>query len=414
MKTAGEAMSLIGMDSDAGGIRRHRKETREALENLHLPEIGVKGARGIIYFDENGDFNGPLAVGQYDNGRFSPLFIQYQHIEGRQASAGDLGRILSGEIILVENKPMIKTQLVFTGVEVRRIWELAPLNSTFVADFNLWFRFQGDFDPAAIQFTNAVKPIDLGPPLVASDADNGVAFRSYSVASGLFKARFDFRDYPFDRQSLAIRFRHENLTREQIIYVPDRFQPETPVKDSTVGLDALDAATGWRAAGSRGFQKSVGNEESPAVLELLSGKSAPTYSEFNFETEIRKQGGQIFFKHLFPLILLVITAYSIFFIPGSYLMIRVVLGGAIILSAATYHAAHLFRLPAAYVTTLEWAIYGVYGLTCAAVFLSFFMLKSDECGDIQALGRVKRLGLIGYPIVTAILTAAILGRHLWG
>lgn len=414
MKTAGEAIALIDIgDSDA--IRRHRNDVRAALESIHLPEIGVKGLGGMIYFDNNGDFNGALTVGRYADNRFSPSFIQYQHMEGRQTAAGDLGRVLKGEIILVEDKPMIKTQLVFTGIEVHRIKDLAPLNSTFSADFSLWFRYRGDVDPAAIRFTNAVKPIPMGPPLspTSQDSEEGVLFHSYSIQSGLFRARFDFRDYPFDRQSLAIRFRHERLTRDQLIYAPDRFQPEKPVRDAVVGLTQLNAATGWAAVGSRVFQKSVGDEESLSIPELLPGGTAPAYSEFNFRADIRKRGGQVV-KHFFPLIILTVMAYAVFFTPASAHVVRIALGSAVILSIAVYHAAHLARLPVAYVTTLEYAIYGAYFLAGAAVFLSFFMLKSDQCGEGLTAGRVRRAGLIGYPVAAGVLTALILGRHLWG
>ena len=59
-----------------------------------------------------------------------------------------------------------------------------------------------------------------------------IAYRAYRI-KGNFKEAFIFRDYPFDSQTLSIRFRHKKFNSERLVFVTDdigmqRFGGRTP------------------------------------------------------------------------------------------------------------------------------------------------------------------------------------------
>ena len=98
-----------------GHIRRDRMQTRKALASMYSLDTGIKGVQGYIYFDENGDSNGPLAIGFYQNRKLLPAFSQYRlKIKTEQDDTEDdnpVEKVLSGESIIVGDRTMNNTQI---------------------------------------------------------------------------------------------------------------------------------------------------------------------------------------------------------------------------------------------------------------------------------------------------------------
>ena len=92
--------------------------------------------------------------------------------------------------------------------------------------FIFGFRYKGDIQPDDIEFTNfSVDRLDSGEKLtldapIQENIEDGVKYIVYRVKADFYE-EFDFHNYPFDRQILSIRFRHNHLTRDQLIYVVD-------------------------------------------------------------------------------------------------------------------------------------------------------------------------------------------------
>ena len=120
-------------------------------------------------------------------------------------------------------------------------------NGTFSADFYLWFRHRGPLDYSKIEFLNAAEDIHLSDAIMKIGIDD-ISYSAYRI-KGDFQEAFTFHDYPFDSQTLSIRFRHKRLNSNDLLFVADdigmqRDVGKTPL-DSPKEHSILDPSGEW-------------------------------------------------------------------------------------------------------------------------------------------------------------------------
>jgi len=224
------AIKEMNIQGEPSTLIKDRQKIRDYLAKRTNPETGFQGINGHFYFDQQGNAVKPLAVGVFKQGQFISALTQFQPVSAPNRIPNLAQEIANGRIIIFAGQYMYKTSIVYTGVDFNEISNLDDKDSTYQVDFYIWFRYQkhfdeqSDFEPTHIEFTNSVtvsfKKLELGKPLFEEISDDGSVYRAYRVKAN-FKERFNFKDYPFDTQKLAVRFRHAKLTRHNIIYVVD-------------------------------------------------------------------------------------------------------------------------------------------------------------------------------------------------
>jgi len=90
------------------------------------------------------------------------------------------------------------------GIEIIDIHEINLNTNSFSADFFYWIKSDSALDQLGsyITFQN-IKPSESAIELITEKSFKSLHYRLYKV-SGIFLENFDERDYPFDRQELAI------------------------------------------------------------------------------------------------------------------------------------------------------------------------------------------------------------------
>ncbi|MEX0827458.1 MAG: mechanosensitive ion channel family protein, partial [Haliea sp.] len=114
---------------------------------------------------------------------------------------------------------MYRTNVVYTGVDIKTIGDIDFKKLTYTADMLVWFRFEGDLDMSQVEFLNAVEPITLGKPVTEKFQD-ATTYRAYRV-KGRFKADFIPSRFIFGQHILGVGFRHKAMTRNNLIFVTD-------------------------------------------------------------------------------------------------------------------------------------------------------------------------------------------------
>ncbi|MDM8517795.1 hypothetical protein QUF76_16490, partial [Desulfobacterales bacterium HSG16] len=138
---------------------------------------------------------------------------------------------------------------------IKGLSDLNMKESSFIADFYLWFRSGENFNDFDIDFENLISHSEYN--MIDQSKEGNTYFRVYHIKSE-FKFELDFHEYPFDRHRLFIQFRHARKAKAEIMYTYDELGPplslqqlipENEIKLRSPALNTIKAVSGvdWNA-----------------------------------------------------------------------------------------------------------------------------------------------------------------------
>ena len=371
-----------------------RNKIRETLSTYTTLNPNLQGATGYLYFDpETRSAIKPVPIGIYDRGLLISAPVQLQTIPNIELVRDLSGEREKGNILSIDGINYYKTQVVYTGIDLIEISNLDVKNSTYTADFYIWFRYSGIFDESNIEFANATDPVTLGKP-VAEDEFDGLIYHAYRVKA-TFKSNFDFKTYPFDTQDLNIIIRNRDLPREQQIFVLD----ELGLQDKHTLIDKLNEniVGGWTVLDMVIFSD-IQRNESTLGNPSLSNASVE-YSTFKVETTIQRDAVNFSIKNLFPIFAVLVLAYLAFFIPPSEFGLRVSLGINAIMTTAFFSLKVSSDLPSiGYITALEYIFFMTYSLAIFVIILAIIIFFANKQSNEKLITRLTWAGRIIFPL----------------
>ncbi|HNM06173.1 MAG TPA: ABC transporter substrate-binding protein, partial [Leptospiraceae bacterium] len=386
-----EAIRKTEINGSKSAIKEERKKIKEFLQGIDSPSEGIEGATGLNYFDENGDSPKPVSIGSYKNNEIISNLTQLQAVRDPSEILNPEKAIKEERMLLVDNKYLYKTNVVYTGIEINEIKDLDIGKQTYFMDFYLWFRYTGNIDPENIEFLNSEKPIALGKP-IDQDPSEKMSYKVYHV-KGKFKAETLPVKYVLEQNSLGISFRHKTLNRNNLIYVIDEIGIGKHIKKETLkNSQVLSSSYGWTIANTWAFQDTLKKNSlgSPRYLSLQD--TTVPYSRFNMGIRIKKN--EITHRRILPG---VITMYIFLFCLAGIMVV------GIISSLKSYKSF----------TNYFWT---------AQIILTFLMINSAEVETIEYLvdrdniDKIKLVlnifDLIWWIVPAIVLTQAI-ERFLW-
>ncbi|NJL58310.1 MAG: ABC transporter substrate-binding protein [Desulfobacteraceae bacterium] len=261
-------------------LKDDRAKVRDYLSGLNTTTNAVEGVTGYNYFDKHGDSQKPVYMGIYRKLNIVSALIQFQSV-----TAQDIGPSAKKDewVLLFDGRDMYRTNVIYTGIEIKEISELDVLNLQCTIDFFIWFRYQGDIDVGKLEFINVSAPIDMGQPVHDKEIDQ-LRYRLYHV-KGKFKADFLPSETAYNQHVLGIAFRHPDLDRNNLIYVKDVLGMGTPndevIADRMVASNALNTSSGWKISKVLFFQDVVrqSSKGDPDYLNVQQG--TVEFSRFN-------------------------------------------------------------------------------------------------------------------------------------
>jgi len=327
-----EAIKNANIEGEKTTLEADRKKIKNYLASINKIDNAIEGVTGFNYFDKNGDAQKSVSIGKFKNKNIISALVQLQDVQNLGEIHDVSNALEEGRLLVIDDKYMYKTNVVYVGVKINEIDEFDSKKLTFKLNGRLWFRFKGDDDvmPQNVEFLNIVDPIyfknsknsepksDSGyikesreielefppaalytkassssiatkfrSPLVEVDGD--MNYRLYEI-NDHFKSDFLPGENLLDKHLLGFSFRHRELSRKNLIYVTDVIGMGTEEGESLVDrlkkAHALKHAADWDIDEYRFFQ-SVAKENSlgnPKYLNAIGGKIE--YSQFNVNVRI--------------------------------------------------------------------------------------------------------------------------------
>jgi len=419
--TAYEAIQILveamrNSNIQGNDITTERRKIRDYLATRNSMEMAIEGLNGQFHFDLQGNAVKPLAIGVFKNQQLISALTQFQHVPNPTNIPNLEEELLAERIVIIAGQYMHKTNIVYTGIDFNEISNLDAKSSKYEVDFYLWFRFKKDVEADAIKFVNSVKvgfsDLKLGKPVAEKILANNVIYRAYQIKAQ-FKERFNFRDYPFDTQKLAIRFKHNYLTRYNIIYVVDFVGMNTEkVLDKFTRNHVFDLITDWNVNAVNLFQDITKNESTLGDPSFFGTDSSIEYSRFNAVIEVKRDVSSFVTKNLLPLLFLVGLSYLIMFLPFKEISVGAVSGTLV--AVAFFHLSLANGLPTGigYAVVLDYGFYVIYGLIIFQLFLVVVGQREVIRENKQSQQKVLLLGRIVYPVV--FMCAGIITFYVYG
>ena len=192
---------------------------RSALfEKLSITPLQAGKADSELRFDPNNQARRANYIGNYSGETLISALTQLQPILAG-GNKNYIAEFREGRVLFVNDRFMYKTNVIYTGLQINDIAEIDLDNQIANLDFDLWFRFRGDFDPQNIVFKNNAEDIVLGEPLF-DEKQGDMTYRLYRV-KGLFKMNFGEKAPPYGQYQAGVAFSHELLNKDNLQYVID-------------------------------------------------------------------------------------------------------------------------------------------------------------------------------------------------
>ncbi len=275
-------------------ISQARQKIRDTIASFDSPARAVLGLTGPNYFDDMGDAPKTVAMGSYQGPDFVPASIQFPLIPRPEAVLDLEKKIEQSQIVKIEDLHFFKTDVVYTGIRLKKIKEIDYAHKTFQADILLWFRSQVLIDPDDIQFSNLLKMESFEP---LQQENYGLKHYQLFRVLGTFQADDDNPDQ-LGRFFFNMRFRHARYPRERILFIPDSIG--MGIKDPQKLLLELQENQVMPSNQQRIIDSLTAYEESITESALGSIRTAfPTleYSEYNLNFRLAKTGVSFIFEN---------------------------------------------------------------------------------------------------------------------
>ena len=402
---AAVVIEAINRAKPRGDLGQSRERVRDQLTTFSNITTAHKGVTGRIYFDQNGNAIKAFPFSVYLQGKLISAPVQLKPIVNPDAIADLENKTEEGRILAIDDHFMYKTTVVYTGIDINEISNIDPRNGTFSADFYLWFRHRESLDYSNIEFLNAAETIQLDDAIMKMGID-GISYSSYRI-KGDFKGEFNFRDYPFDSQTLNIRFRHKSLNSNSLLFVADDIGMQRngsiPLMESAKGHPILDSAEEWHLQNVMVFSD-ISATDSTLGNPHMFHDTADTdlnYSRFNVVTEIKRNAQNYVLSNLIPLFIIVLLGYAMLFVSpkGPPFVARMNLGVTALLTAIILSLRASSQLPdIGYLVALDYIYFATYALILSGIIISVAVLIAHLQGRDLLAKRLEAFGRVAQPL----------------
>ena len=255
--------------------------------------------------------------------------------------------------------------------------------------------------------------LELDEPLEREDVD-GIKYRFYRVKAD-FQEEFWFNDYPFDRQNLAVRFRHVNQTRDNLIYVVDVVGMRDTVAQEVLNnwqeAKVFDTISDWQVQEVNFFPDTQTNDSTLGNPRLFNTDSSLQYSRFNAVIGIERDTINFSIKNLLPLLFFIALSYLLLYLPFEAISVEAVSGT--LLAIVFFHLSLLEGLPEGigYVVALDYAFYIIYGLIILELLLVVVGNRSQIRDNEKAIERLIFTARIVFPTILFISAVILFVKY---
>lgn len=283
---------------------------------------------------------------------------------------------------------------VEVGVVLIGIYDINEKASSWTADFYLyeqWSKSTG-FVPQT-EIVNETNRISEQFDETELRGDRCV--RTRRIRSTLHTS-FNLRTFPFDRQDLTLDVSDAKYESREVEY------PQTP---KIAGLDdsVLHQLSGWKVISG------LTHERTRRAFKWDEG--SPDYDHATFSVSVRRHVSYHLARYFLPLLLIVVVAFSVFWIDPDDLSSELTIGVTCLLAAIALQFAEASSLPdVSYLTIADRAYSICYVAIGLAVLQTIYTNRLARGGKRNTALLVDRYSRIAFPALLVFATVIAIVR----
>jgi len=382
-----------------------REKIRDALASFDSLEQAVPGLDGPLYFNANRDMPRPSRLGWYERGRLVGAPIQLVTVQNPDLI--DLSKKMrAGHIVNIGDRFFWLQRVVYAGIDIVHLGGIDLKAGTFNVDFYLWLRYGGHDDlPSHIELPSLQRgSFDPAHPAETGKEDD----LNYGVwrVSGDIKAELDLHDFPFDSQSLLVRFQNHEASRERIAYVIDTsgLHLHRPDPGPVGARSAFRDLQLWHVADIRYFVDAFSISSTQGKTAFFDTDNRNEYGGFDTAIVVQRDVVAFMVKTLVPLFLLALVVFATLFFPPSLSKERTTIPVTGILTSAVLLISIGNQLPSlGYTMALEYIFYVFFTLCLMAMcagFIGEILRNRAYHGRVIAVDLIARIAYSAVVLVT--------------
>lgn len=396
MRMMVEALRRAHPANTAQSKGQDREKIRAALASFDSPEHAVPGLDGPLYFNANRDMPRSSRFGMFERGRLVSAPIQLVSVQNPDLV--DLRTEMRAEhIVNIGDKFFWLQRVVYAGIDIAHLGSIDLKAGTFNVDFYLWLRYSGRDDlPSHIELPGLQRgSFDPAHPAETGKQDD-LNYRFWRV-SGDIKATFDLHDFPFESQSLLVRFQNQEAPREQIAYVIDTsgLHLQRPDPGPVGARSAFRDLQLWHVMDMRYFVDAFSISSTQGKTGFFDTDDRNEYGGFDAAIVVQRDAVAFMIKTLVPLFLLVLVVFATLFFPTSLTKERTTIPVTGILTSAVLLISIGNQLPSlGYTMALEYMFYVFFALCLMAMcagFIGEILRNRTYHGHVIAVDLMARI-----------------------
>ena len=390
-----------------------REKIRDALASFDSPEHAAPGLDGLLYFNANRDMPRASRFGSYERGRLVSAPIQLVTVQNPDLI--DLSKEMRARhIVNIGDRFFWLQRVVYAGIDIAHLGSVDLKAGTFNVDFYLWLRYGGHDDlPSHIELPGLQRgSFDPAHPADTGKQDD-LNYRVWRV-SGDIKAEFDLHDFPFDSQSLLVRFQNHEAPREQIAYVIDTsgLHLHRPDPGPVGARSAFRDLQLWHVADIRYFVDAFSISSTQGKTAFFDTDDRNEYGGFDTAIVVQRDVVAFMVKTLVPLFLLVLVVFATLFFPVSLTKERTTIPVTGILTSAVLLISISNQLPSlGYTMALEYIFYVFFVLCLMAMCAGFIGEILRNCTYHGRAIAVDLIARIAYGAVVLVTIAVFVWMY---
>jgi len=403
------AKGVTGSDR-ASEIANSRRGIRDWLASRDRPEAAAAGTAGPIYFDKDHNVQRGISIGLFYEGKLISAPVQFIPVTDPDRVPGWDRLAAGGMVIDAGGTKIVKTPVVYAGIDLNSLDNIDVRASTFAADFFLWFRYLDDsnLDVHEVEFPTAVSGAQLGKE-VWHRMQNGFTTSTYHV-KGVFHADYEFARFPFDQQTLRIPVQVRNSTSYTLILA----YGGAGSRKTEGGASPL-ASKLWRLRNQL-FYRDVVSYQSEAFGDNARGNTQTgiEYNRINAAMTIKRDVFGFAVKNFLPLLCILVAVLVGYSIGPDVINPRISVGVTALLTTSVLYQKLASDLPSVtYIIAMDYVFFAFFAFCVLFLSLSVVTYETNKSKKQQMTALLNRGGA-ALTFLSLLGVLAFVWVRFWG
>ncbi len=407
------AMGVTGSDRPAD-----RRRIRDWLASLDRAQTAATGVAGPIYFDKGHNVQQGVSVGVFYEGRLVSAPVQFTPVADSAEVPGWDRLVADGMIVDADGTKVVKTPVVYAGIDLNSLDDVEVRTSTFAADFFLWLRHKDDLklDPLEVEFPNAVSGAQLGNQ-VARHAEAGFTTVTYHV-KGVFHADYDLSRFPFDQQTLKIPIQVRNSTSYSLILAYGKTGARGPSGRASAGTsiaaNPLLSSHLWRLKDQVFYRDVVALESSFGDQAANAHEADVEINRINAAVTIKRDSAGFAAKSFLPLVCILFFVLIGYSVAPDVIIARVSIGVTALLTTSVLYQKLGSDLPTVSdIIAMDYIFFAFFAV-CVAFLLVTVVTYEMQKAKRQRTTKLLTRGGVGLTLAVLATTLVFVWLRYWG